>query len=300
MYKQAHGIIETLAPVHIGATAGEENGNLNLIFRDQFTQTGIINGSSIRGRLRADMRQYRQLLETKKSQDDTVEIPPDIDENIWYGKKAVQGVPDGTSEALIKLEHASIVWLPVFCPNQPIVWVSCPALLERYQRIANITENPPQEYRSSKYLLKALKSQSNIKDLANKQILFFNLGFITIDQPENEEEKEKQQKQFEAYLPSRKNLPAIVVNDNDMAIIHDMALYRQSRVALEEDMKKAKRGAFFNVEALPEKTILVFPIAIKPTDKEWKPIDGTTEGDIYLGGLESIGFGHCKLTIRGL
>ncbi|WP_445171234.1 RAMP superfamily CRISPR-associated protein [Microcoleus sp.] len=56
MYKKAYGIIETLAPVHVGATAGEESGNLNLIFRDQFTQTGIIPGSSIRGRLRSEIR----------------------------------------------------------------------------------------------------------------------------------------------------------------------------------------------------------------------------------------------------
>jgi CRISPR-associated protein Cmr4 len=50
MYKKAYGIIETQAPLHVGATAGEETGNLNLIFRDQFTRTGIIPGSSIRGR----------------------------------------------------------------------------------------------------------------------------------------------------------------------------------------------------------------------------------------------------------
>ncbi|MEY3869027.1 MAG: hypothetical protein RLZZ338_2918, partial [Cyanobacteriota bacterium] len=37
MYHKAYGIIETLAPLHVGATAGEETGNLNLIFRDQFT-----------------------------------------------------------------------------------------------------------------------------------------------------------------------------------------------------------------------------------------------------------------------
>jgi hypothetical protein len=42
---------KTLAPLHVGASAGEETGNLNLIFRDQFTQTGIIPGSSIRGAL---------------------------------------------------------------------------------------------------------------------------------------------------------------------------------------------------------------------------------------------------------
>jgi CRISPR-associated protein Cmr4 len=69
MYKKAYGIIETLAPLHVGATAGAESGNLNLIFRDQFTQTGIIPGSSIRGRFRSEMRLQQSEAEA----------------NYWYG-----------------------------------------------------------------------------------------------------------------------------------------------------------------------------------------------------------------------
>ncbi|MBE9258450.1 RAMP superfamily CRISPR-associated protein, partial [Dolichospermum sp. LEGE 00246] len=160
MYQKACGIIETLAPVHVGATAGEENGNLNLIFRDQFTQTGIINGSSIRGRLRADMRQYCGFLKNKGET-----IPPEQDENFWYGKKAEQGEADSTTEAVIKLEHASIVWLPVFCPGQPIVWVTCPRLLKRYNRIAGLNKKAseiPKEYIASKKLWdSALESKDN-------------------------------------------------------------------------------------------------------------------------------------------
>lgn len=57
--------------MHIGASVGEETGNLNLIFRDQFTQTGIIPGSSIRGRFRADMRMRDRGAK-----------------NIWYGQEA--------------------------------------------------------------------------------------------------------------------------------------------------------------------------------------------------------------------
>jgi CRISPR-associated protein Cmr4 len=85
MYKQAYGVIETLAPLHVGATAGEESGNLNLIFRDQFTQTGIIPGSSIRGRLRSEMRQL-----------------PSSEEGYWYGNEAEENKPDSTSESMIK------------------------------------------------------------------------------------------------------------------------------------------------------------------------------------------------------
>ena len=89
--------------------------------------------------------------------------------------------------------------------------------------------------------------------------------------------------------------------DDEISMVHDMALYRQSRVALEKEEKKAKGKAFFNTEALPEGTILAFPIAIKENkdiDEQWKPFLGSNEGEIYLGGLESIGFGNCQVIIK--
>ena len=129
MYDRTYGIIETLAPLHVGATAGEESGNLNLIFRDQFTQTGIIPGSSIRGRFKSDLRRLKDKETAEK----------------YYGKEVPNKDEDNapqtedskhTTESIVKFEYASIVWLPVFCPGQPIVWVSCPRLLKRYKRIA--------------------------------------------------------------------------------------------------------------------------------------------------------------------
>ncbi|MEG3843267.1 type III-B CRISPR module RAMP protein Cmr4 [Microcoleus sp. herbarium14] len=278
MYKQAYGIIETLAPVHVGATAGEESGNLNLIFRDQFTQTGIIPGSSIRGRLRSEIR--RCLGETEA--------------NKWYGQEAELGKPDSTTESVVKFEYASLLWLPVFCPGQPIVWVTCPRLLKRYQRIAGDyvklkdgtslkSAKPPANYTGSQ-TLKAL-------DINGKPKLFFNFGFLTVEKTEN----------LSAWFPLGEELPAVVVADDEIAMIHDMALYRQSRVALDKEEKKAKKGAFFNTEALPEGTILVFPVAIKNNPEKpekWQPFGAATGADIYLGGLESIGFGHCYLTLK--
>src|SRR4028119_470867 len=173
MYQKSYGIIDTLAPLHVGATAGEESGNLNLIFRDQFTRTGIIPGSSLRGRFRSEMRPKRQLwlekklaernidipepsqreiLEVldngkenrisrlnwleKKAKELKVEPPKEIDENFWYGTSADSELSDSTTEAIVKFEYASVLWIPVFCPGQPIVWVSSPKLLKRYQRIA--------------------------------------------------------------------------------------------------------------------------------------------------------------------
>lgn len=279
MYQKAYGIIETVAPLHVGATAGEESGNLNLIFRDQFTQTGIIPGSSIRGRIRSEMRRTKSETEANK----------------WYGQEAEAGQPDSTTESLIKFEYASIVWLPVFCPGQPIVWVSCPRLLKRYRRIAGEfvrLENDtllkqaaiPDAYTSSQ-TLKAL-------DVNGQQKLFFNFGFLTIEKMAD----------LSPWFPLAEELPAVVVADDEIAMIHDMALYRQSRVALDKEQKKVKGKAFFNTEALPEGTFLVFPIALKEekAGRKWEPFNGDETADIYLGGLESIGFGHCYLTLKGV
>ena len=275
MYKKAYGIIETVAPLHVGASAGEETGNINLIFRDQFIQTGIIPGSSIRGRFRADMRSHELRSNKTQSTEKTAN---------WYGHEAVTGQEDGgTTEAKVKFEYASLVWLPVFCPGQPIVWVTCPWLLKRYKQITGIKVTIPDPYSASKRL--------NARDIGNnRKILFFNLGFLEIEHTVD----------LSPWLPVGVNIPQsqlVVVDNNDMAMIHDMALYRQTRVALQEEQKKAKQGAFFNVEALPEGSVLIFPIALKETG--WQPFGEETSAELYFGGLESIGFGRCNVIIAG-
>jgi CRISPR-associated protein Cmr4 len=266
MYQKAYGIIETLAPLHVGASAGEETGNLNLIFRDQFTQTGIIPGSSIRGRFRADMRQ----------------AAPGT-ENDWYGKAIAPGDSE-TSEAYVKFEYASLVWLPVFCPGQPIVWVTCPWLLRRYQQIKKIKAALPKPYTAPRALPdKGISSKG--------KVLFFNLGFLEIQHEDDLSEWIK-----DTSLQSEENRNRLVVVDNnDMGMIHDMALYRQSRVKLSDSEKKVDGGAFFNVEALPEASILVFPIALRK--EGWQPFNGKSTEELYFGGLESIGFGRCRVTL---
>ncbi|MGB3511170.1 MAG: RAMP superfamily CRISPR-associated protein [Microcoleaceae cyanobacterium] len=311
MYQKAYGIIETMAPLHVGASAGEETGNLNLIFRDQFTQTGIIPGSSIRGRFRADMRLKRMDYQRQNSQQNNSEnqsenapenqqtkalsVPQEIDENHWYGHEAIDGpnkpIDGGTTEAIIKFEYASLVWFPVFCPGQPVVWISCPRLLKRFKKISNISAEIPEPYTASPNL-------PGRQVGSNKKVLFFNLGFIEIESQENQEDKVN----LSDWVPDGVDIPKsnlVVVGDNDIATLHDMGLYRQSRVKMLNDVKKVdtEKGGFFNTEALPEGSILVFPIAAK--EKGWKPFGDKTTKDLYFGGLESIGFGRCQVRIAG-
>ena len=332
MYQKAYGIIETLAPLHVGASAGEETGNLNLIFRDQFTLTGIIPGSSIRGRFRADMRDShpqkandwygREVVEIKSNGEETTDEPT--------AKKYTE-----TSEALVKFEYASLVWLPVFCPGQPVVWVSCPRLLKRYQAISGkLTDRSrklPKPYTASEGLPVREDEKTIDGEQQKVKVLFFNLGFLDL----------KYSQDLSPWIPPGVDLPEdklVIVGDNDIATIHDMALYRQSRTKLQNDMKKVEN--FFGLEALPEGCILAFSMGIKkkkpkPDDRNSK--DGETDKketqqeltskeyfydlksmsfkilknksdeqseeiskELYFGGLESIGMGRCNVTLVGV
>jgi len=269
MYERRYGLIRTLAPLHVGASAGEEAGNLNLIFRDAYTQTGIIPGSSIRGRFRAEMRR-----------EDAVSC------DRWYGGAA--GDADGISEGRVKFEYASLVWLPVFCPGQPVVWVSCPRLLRRYVAIVDpsLARRIPDPYTCSKGLT-GRKGEKGVT-------LFFNLGFMDVEPVDHLDELIPAE--FESDVKSSR---LVVVDDADIGLIHDMALYRQSRVKLADQEKKVEN--YFNVEALPEASVLVFPIALKPDDAQsWKPFGAQPDGELYFGGLESVGFGRCEVSLGTL
>jgi CRISPR-associated protein Cmr4 len=287
MYSRRYGLIRTLAPLHVGAAAGEESGNLNLIFRDAFTRTGIIPGSSIRGRFRAESRQR-----------DTPSLT-----NQWFGavvedREVLQskGRTQEYSEAFVKFEYASLVWLPVFCPGQPVVWVSCPRLLDRYRRVVNdSTLKLPKSYTASP----GLHCREGKQASRGKHCLFFNLGYVTV---------EKFDPSLQDWIPKGaedtvRNDQLLVVDDNDIGAIHDMSLYRQSRVRLEDNQKKVMN--FFNVEALPEDSLLVFPIGIRSQAKDstappWQPFGSRSSAELYFGGLESIGFGRCDVTLCDL
>ena len=123
--------------------------------------------------------------------------------------------------------------------------------------------------------------------------LFFNLGFMDVEPVDHLSELVPAE--FESDVPDTR---LVVVDDADIGLIHDMALFRQSRVKLADNEKKVDGGAFFNVEALPEGTVLVFPMALKPEDAEdWKPFGAQRDGEIYFGGLESVGFGRCEVSL---
>lgn len=207
-----------------------------------------------------------------------------------------QGKTQEYNEALVKFEYASLVWLPVFCPGQPVVWVSCPRLLNRYRKVTNNNSlSLPNPYTASP----GLKGRESNQGSTGKHSLFFNLGYVTVENVDSSLQNWIPQGAEDTLLSDQ----LLVVDNNDIGAIHDMSLYRQSRVRLEDNQKKVMN--FFNVEALPEDSVLVFPIGIRsqakdPPDTTWQPFGTSNRAELYFGGLESIGFGRCDVTLFDL
>jgi CRISPR-associated protein Cmr4 len=195
-----------------------------------------------------------------------------------------------------------LLWLPVYCPGQPIVWISSPRLLKRYQQITGQEDSVPEPKIDES--TKLLQYPVSLKK--HRDHLFFNLGFL---------DNLKNNKELKKWIPNELQVTnpenLVVVQDDEMALIHDMALYRQTRTQLNKEYKKVEN--FFGFEALPESSILVFPIAIKKNilekekqklaklgqEPKWQPFAKFSSKELYLGGLESIGCGRCQITVAG-
>ncbi len=171
-----------------------------------------------------------------------------------------------------------------------MVRVTCPALLQRYQKLAGLPA-----YAAQPYSFHGFHGRDTVTEL------FFNLGWLKLNQKDP-----KLKDYMPNFVSNAHEYLLVVVDNNDIAMIHDMALYRQSRVSLKADTKIAKQGAFFNVEALPEGTILAFPIALRK-EVQGQAIDLTqflktaqrhNPWELYFGGLESIGFGRTQVTLK--
>ncbi|MEN9202573.1 MAG: type III-B CRISPR module RAMP protein Cmr4 [Thermostichus sp. DG02_3_bins_51] len=114
-----------LSPLHTGGTTQE--GNLLGIARESHTRLPYIPSSTIRGRLRASV----------KDQDQKLEL---------FGNEIADG--EQLTQGSIWIGDGSLLWIPVPSLSHSVVWISCPLLIKRWIRILGQEEKPqiPPEY----------------------------------------------------------------------------------------------------------------------------------------------------------
>lgn len=263
-----YSFLYLLSPLHTGGTTQE--GNLVGIARESHTNFPYIPSSSIRGRLRASVKD-RELREKLFGNE-----LPNSDEK---GAEQFENLKQGD----IWIGDGSILWIPIPSLSHGVVWISSPMLLRRWAKFKPelLAKIPNDKYfygfketkKSPVYLKDAILSTSELKGWENSQ------EFIPEDKTSIEN--------------------VLVVPNRHCATLIQMSLWRQVKVNLTEE-KSVKDGSFRYEEAIPPDTLMYFPWGInsaaKERDKSYSDFK-TVLSDrkiLQIGGQESLGRGFVQ------
>lgn len=246
-----------LSPLHTGGTTQE--GNLLGIARESHTNLPYIPSSTVRGKLRSlatDQTTKYQLF-GNDLQDGQLEQG-----NIWIG-------------------DASILWLPVPSLSHSVIWVSCPLLLQRWQRLQGGKLAIPVEYSCN----------------------FNNNAAVYLKDAIIKSEQLKSWKNSEEFIPKSVATTSInrllILPDKHCATLIQMSLWRQVKIKLDDH--KSVDGGFRYEEAIPPDTLMYLPWGItsqangKSTQSAADFKQLLAKNDILqIGGQESLGRGFVQ------
>jgi len=130
MFKKENNRIMSLyavTPVHAGS--GSSMGVVDLpVQRERHTQWPIIQSTGVKGAMRAHFESFKDTLLNESEQIDN------LTDNIFGTDNT-----DGESYAgAISVTDAKILAFPMRSNKAPFVWITCPAVLKRFQRDAHI------------------------------------------------------------------------------------------------------------------------------------------------------------------
>ena len=256
--KTAMMFIYVETPLHAGS--GRGLGAVDLpIQRERITGYPIIQASSVKGKLRAQVRT------ANKWGDNSTEI------EMLFGKAGDSG--DNFAGA-IALGDARVLLFPVRSLAGVFAWTTCLNVLQRFARDCALAgmRLPVLDGLSSPSPSQALIGKSSVLkagDVAVLEEFSYTL---------NEEQKVTELGKWlaEHALPSeytywRSELPKklIILPDDDF---RDFALYAtevQTHVRLNPDTKTVQTGALWTTESLPTDTLLYAPLmAMKPRQQK--------------------------------
>ncbi|WP_448573900.1 type III-B CRISPR module RAMP protein Cmr4 [Trichothermofontia sp.] len=255
-----------LSPLHTGGATQE--GNLLGIARESHTDLPYIPSSSIRGRLRASVK----------------------DKDLKYrlfGNEINAG--DKLEQGSIWIGDGSLLWLPVPSLSHGVVWVSCPLLLQRWARLNLEEASVPN-----------VSDQCAVHpDLAKGKPIYLKDAILKGEQLQAWEE-------WHRFMPQSDHSSGIkrvvVVPDQHCATLIQMSLWRQVKVKL--DAHKTVDGGFRYEEAIPPDTLMYFPWGVTSqangqaveAQRDFRALlEDSDRAILQIGGQESLGRGFVQI-----
>jgi CRISPR-associated protein Cmr4 len=303
--------------------AGTALGAVDLpVQRERHTHWPTIAGSALKGILRDACRNVlagRANLETEDLVNPTrkMESRRERADNT-LALAMLFGPPTGDSSEFagaLSVTDARLLAFPVRSLRGVFAWTTCPAVLERLQRDADLA---------------GLNFPGELPAVGDNQALVVNgnsCPCLIDDRLVLEEFEFTRQKQAipaamlewlvntllpdtAAYRASRARFlkQLVVLSDNDFTHFARHATEVNARVGLDYEKKTVKKGALFYQEFLPAETLLYAVVLANPSRSKQRQVDAATLlrtlGEqlppvLQIGGDETTGKGFCAVRLSG-
>lgn len=242
-----------LTPLHVGASS--QLGNMVGIAREVHTQFPFIPASSIRGKVRS-------LLDTKTA-------------NSLFGNKLSD--EEQPTEGHVWVADASLLFFPVASYSHHFLWITCPLWLKRWNRWLNHSSLTQLITKCQEELE---KTEIKVLSSVEAEQIFLRGAILSrtevkpIDLNDPVWQLFNQLPNGQGVMELKQRL--VILSDQDCLAFVDMGLQQQVRIAMEDDRKVAKEGAFRSEQSIPSETVMFFPWG----HKEFSPPPAKTEAEI--------------------
>ncbi|WP_019672862.1 type III-B CRISPR module RAMP protein Cmr4 [Psychrobacter lutiphocae] len=239
-------IMSMVAQTSIHAGSGQALSVIDLpIQREGHTQHPVIFGSSLKGALRYRASQVMATSHDEESEDK-------VDKNLFFAAFGpdTEGAQDNAHAGAIMVSDARLLLLPIRSLNGYFKWVTCPALLRRYD---NDRDRAGLDKLSLE--IESFKDDEVLVALANESTLFLEEFALT---PKAAEIMDKWIEVLaqDTQLPEQVLTEQLVVVTDDMfSFLAQNATQVNAHIALDEN-KTVKKGALWYEETLPPETVM--------------------------------------------
>lgn len=285
-------MIGLFAETSIHAGAGSSTGIIDLpIMRESHTNYPCIFGSAFKGALRSKAEESW----TQADQKDQIQ-------NI-FGSEASES--DAWAGAIM-VSDARLLWLPVRSLNGHFKLVTCPYILQRWQRDSQrLGKNTP-----------ALPSEVTNMAIDENQTCYIpqeSKKCIYLEEfqysPKTLSQSDELLQALQTFVPEGYNIAdkLCIVSDEQFAHLATIATAVTPHIAIEDEKKTVKKGALWYEETLPADTLFYSivgteavrkPSANQTAEEVWDAIQQIFKDAPYLqiGGGETVGMGWVQLT----
>ncbi len=280
-------IISLVAETHIHAGVGQSTGALDLpVAREQTTYYPFIPGSGVKGAFRVWTSEQAGIDADKPEKKDKANI------NELFGPSIEDNGSDLYAGSLL-CSDARLLLLPVRCLSDAYKWVTCPALLKRFERDCKRAGVPCVDLSAPVEPGKYLGAGADESWLGLEEREFERKGAVPsgiaseIEKIVGDDLKD----QLAARL--------VVLSDTDFTWFARYALPVMTRNALDEN-KKVKDGHLWHEESLAPDTIMYVLLGQRKPGAIMSVTDKLLEAPyIQMGGNETVGQGWFKMIELG-